>query len=846
MTASRPTFFAVITGGGTSGHVIPALAIAELLQDGGVSKDQLHFVGSTNGIETTLVPPTGISMSLLTVQGFGRGLSPRALKKNFRTFQVLRNASRHAERLLSSLRPSVVVSVGGYASVPATRAAKKLNIPVVTVSYDRLPGLATRLQARSASGVAVAYLPSKLKNATLTGAPVRRVLRNLDLSSTRTDARTRLSIPIDRKVICITGGSLGSAKLNSVARTLVENNQSRNDICVIHLTGERYIDDDLPILDNDAEIVYRRLKSTVAMQDVYSASDLVVARAGASTIAELSTIGIASVLVPWSGAAEDHQTANAKWLDDLGGSLVINERKTTNNEIADQIIDLIDDQAKLRVLANAAWLAGKQHRESTLTELIFSVAGQKGRQHIDLREPKRVHIVGVGGPGMSAVATVLAEMGHQVSGSDIRRSELTTRLENLGITINIGHNPEVVLGCDFVTGSPAIAESNIEYQKARDLNIRVLSRAETLASICRCATSVGVAGTHGKTTTSSMLTTILLGAGKNPSYLIGGDVISLNRGASWSNSELFVVEADESDGTHAQLPLAATILTNIDIDHLDHFKTQAAIEQSFFDYVGNIAGPRVLCLDDPACALIAQTHNAITYSVNDKSSADFVATSIKFKNGSSSFGVAQNLGSQSVELGRINLPLRGHHNVSNALAALAMAMQFGVEFEQAAQALSNFGGVARRFDVQGVDHGATFVDDYAHLPNEISAVLSGVRDESDNWSRVVAVFQPNRFNRMSVISHLYADSFVAADLVVITDIYSSGTEPISGVTGQLVVDAILESHPNSRVIYQPSRTNLVEFLADEIKDGDLCISMGCGDISSLPSEVIARRRGKSN
>ena len=846
MTASRPTFFAVITGGGTSGHVIPALAIAELLQDGGVSKDQLHFVGSTNGIETTLVPPTGIPMSLLTVQGFGRGLSPRALKKNFRTFRVLRNASRHAERLLSSLRPSVVVSVGGYVSVPATRAAKKLKIPVVTVSYDRQPGLATRLQARSASGVAVAYLPSKLKNATLTGAPVRRVLRNLDLSSTRTDARTRLSIPIDRKVICITGGSLGSAKLNSVARTLVENNQSRNDICVIHLTGERYIDDDLPILDNDAEIVYRRLKSTVAMQDVYSASDLVVARAGASTIAELSTIGIASVLVPWSGAAEDHQTANAKWLDDLGGSLVINERKTTNNEIADQIIDLIDDQAKLRVLANAAWLAGKQHRESTLTELIFSVAGQKGRQHIDLREPKRVHIVGVGGPGMSAVATVLAEMGHQVSGSDIRRSELTTRLENLGITINIGHNPEVVLGCDFVTGSPAIAESNIEYQKARDLNIRVLSRAETLASICRCATSVGVAGTHGKTTTSSMLTTILLGAGKNPSYLIGGDVISLNRGASWSNSELFVVEADESDGTHAQLPLAATILTNIDIDHLDHFKTQAAIEQSFFDYVGNIAGPRVLCLDDPACALIAQTHNAITYSVNDKSSADFVATSIKFKNGSSSFGVAQNLGSQSVELGRINLPLRGHHNVSNALAALAMAMQFGVEFEQAAQALSNFGGVARRFDVQGVDHGATFVDDYAHLPNEISAVLSGVRDESDNWSRVVAVFQPNRFNRMSVISHLYADSFVAADLVVITDIYSSGTEPISGVTGQLVVDAILESHPNSRVIYQPSRTNLVEFLADEIKDGDLCISMGCGDISSLPSEVIARRRGKSN
>lgn len=846
MTASSHTVFAVITGGGTSGHVIPAMAIAELLQDAGISKDQLHFVGSSTGIETTLVPSSGIPMSLLTVQGFGRVLSFQALKRNIRTIKILRNATRNAERILSSLRPAVVVSVGGYASVPATRAAKKLNIPVVTVSYDRQPGLATRLQARSAAAVAVAYLPSKFKNATLTGAPVRRVLRNLDLSSTRDDARSRLSIPLDRKVICITGGSLGSAKLNSVARILVEKNQNRSDICVIHLTGQRYIGDDLPVLKSDAKIVYVRLESTVAMQDVYSASDLVVARAGASTVAEVSTIGIASVLIPWSGAAENHQTANASWLGDLGGAVVIDENSVANEHLADQVISLIDDRVKIQSLASAARTAGKQHRETTLAKLILNVAGHKERQLIDLRKPKRIHVVGVGGPGMSAIATVLAEMGHQVSGSDIRQSAVITRLENLGIKVNIGHDPEVVFGCDFVTGSPAIAESNIEYKRARDSNIRVLSRAETLASICECATSIGVAGTHGKTTTSSMLTTILLSANKNPNYLIGGDVIALNRGASWSNSELFVVEADESDGTHSQLPLAATIVTNVDIDHLDHFKTQSAIERSFFDYVGGIAGPRVLCLDDPVCASISKTHIATTYSVEEKSSADYVASSIKFKDGKSSFMVTQNHNNKKIELGRIDLPLRGLHNVSNALAAIAMAMQFGVRFDQAAQALSGFGGVARRFDVRGVDGGATFVDDYAHLPNEISAVLSGVRDESDKWSRVVAVFQPNRFNRMSMISHLYGDSFVAADLVVITDIYPSGTEPIAGVTGQLVVDAILKSKPQSNVVYQPSRKNLVEFLADEIKNGDLCISMGCGDISSLPNEVIALRRGKSN
>ncbi len=844
MTITSHPVFAVITGGGTSGHVIPALAIAELLQDSGVNKDQLHFIGSKNGIETTLVPATGIALSLLTVQGFRRSISISALQKNIQTFGVLRKATQHAKRLLASLRPAVVISVGGYVSVPATRAAKKLNIPVVTVSYDRQPGLATKLQARNAVASAVAYLPSQLKNAILTGAPVRRAIRNLNVSAAQAQARERLSVPRDRKVVCIMGGSLGSAKLNSVARAIVENNQERNDICIIHLTGQRYINDDLPIIKDNAKICYIRLESTVAMEDVYGASDLVVARAGASTVAEVSTIGIASVLVPWRGAAEDHQTANANWLGDIDGAIVVDETKTSNVLMAAQIISLVDDQSKLELLATVARKAGSQHRETRLADLIFSVASKKSRV-LDLRKPQRIHVVGVGGPGMSAVATVLAEMGHQVSGSDIRQSDLITRLTSIGIKINIGHDREAVRGCDFVTGSPAIAASNIEYQHARKLGIQVLSRAETLAGICQCATSIGVAGTHGKTTTSSMLATILLDVDKNTSYLIGGDVVSFNRGATWANGDLFVVEADESDGTHLQLPLSATILTNVDIDHLDHFKTQAAIEQSFFSYVGNISGPRILCLDDPVCALIAKTHKSVTYSVNGHASADFVAIEVQFKDASASFKVVQNIGEQKIELGRVNLPLRGRHNVSNALGAIVMAMQFGVRFDRATEALSRFAGVTRRFDIQGVDNGATFVDDYAHLPSEIAAVLSGVRDESDKWSRVVAVFQPNRFNRMSVMSHLYADAFIAADLVVVTDIYSSGTTPIAGVTGQLVVDAILESHPESRVVYQPNRTNLVEFLADEIKSGDLCISMGCGDIATLPREVISLRRGMS-
>ncbi|NDD72170.1 MAG: UDP-N-acetylglucosamine--N-acetylmuramyl-(pentapeptide) pyrophosphoryl-undecaprenol N-acetylglucosamine transferase, partial [Actinobacteria bacterium] len=366
MTVTSHPVFAVITGGGTSGHVIPALAIAELLQDSGIEANRLHFVGSNTGVETTLVPQSGIALTLLTVQGFSRGWSLTSLRQNIKTISVLRTATRLAEKLLLSLQPAVVISVGGYVSVPATRAAKKLNIPIVTVSYDRRPGLATKMQARIASAVAVAYLPSSLNNAMLTGAPVRRALRNLDVLASRSQARKNLSIPNDRNVVCITGGSLGSARLNSVARVLVEKNQHRHDLCIIHLTGPRYINDDLPTIANDAKILYRRLESTVAMHDVYSASDLVVARAGASTVAEVSTIGVASVLVPWSGAAEDHQTANANWLGDLAGAVVLDETKLSNLEIAAQVVAVVDNRARLKEIAVAARLAGGQHRQNTL------------------------------------------------------------------------------------------------------------------------------------------------------------------------------------------------------------------------------------------------------------------------------------------------------------------------------------------------------------------------------------------------------------------------------------------------------------------------------------------------
>jgi UDP-N-acetylmuramate--alanine ligase len=436
---------------------------------------------------------------------------------------------------------------------------------------------------------------------------------------------------------------------------------------------------------------------------------------------------------------------------------------------------------------------------------------------------------------MSAIAIVLAEMGHRVSGSDIRERPVLDRLRAAGVDVRVGHERAVVHGCHAVTASTAIPATNVELDEARRHGVMVLRRAGMLASICARAQSLAVAGTHGKTTTTSMLMLILSEAGLRPSFVIGGDVTDLGTGAQWTGSPWFVVEADESDGTHLELPLHGTVLTNVEVDHLDHYGSFEGIVDGFDRYLAQIAGPKVVCADDPVAASLAERHGAVTYGLG--AGARYRATALAAAGGTFGFDVERD----GELLGRVELPLRGEHNVANATGAIALAMEIGVPFAAAAAALARFGGVARRFDIRGTDRGATFVDDYAHLPSEIAAVVRAARVSGDGWRRVIAVFQPNRYNRMAEMWAEYADAFVGADVVVLTEIYPSGTTPLPGVTGRLVVNAVLDAHPTSRVVWLPHRQDLVGFLAREVGEGDVCISMGCGDIASLPDEILARR-----
>lgn len=454
---------------------------------------------------------------------------------------------------------------------------------------------------------------------------------------------------------------------------------------------------------------------------------------------------------------------------------------------------------------------------------------------VDLSVPRRLHVVGVGGPGMSAIAIALAEMGHEVSGSDIREQPSLERVRAANVKVVVGHDPALVHGCDAVTASSIIPASNIELVEAEAAGIPTFRRAGALASICALRKSLAVAGTHGKTTTSSMLMLMLAAAGLRPNFVIGGDVTELGTCAEWTGGEWFVVEADESDGTHAELPLYGTILTNVEADHLDHFGSFDQMIASFDEYLSRVEGPKVLCAEDPVCAELAAKHDAVTYGL--EAGADVRAVDLRPGHGSFRFAIER----RGERLADVELPLRGTHNVLNAIGAAAMALEIGVPIDPIVDALERFGGIARRFDVRGHDGGATFVDDYAHVPSEIAATIRAARQSGDAWQRVVAVFQPNRFHRIAQMWQDFADCFTEADVVVITDIYSSGTTPIPGVTGQLVADAVQEAHPHARVVYLPRREDLVSFVAGEVVAGDVCISMGCGDIGLFPDEVLARR-----
>jgi UDP-N-acetylglucosamine--N-acetylmuramyl-(pentapeptide) pyrophosphoryl-undecaprenol N-acetylglucosamine transferase len=364
--------FAVVTGGGTAGHVLPALAIAEALVDRGRDPSEVHYVGAARGIETRLLPATPFPHTFLDVTGLQRELNVANLRRNAAMVPKLLAARRSAIALLRDLRPAVVVSVGGYASLPAVLAARRLHIPVVVVSYDRRPGRASSLTARGAAAAAVAYADSPLPRAVVTGAPLRRHILAVDRVRDRDAARAALGLPGDRFVVAVTGGSQGSLALNAAVADLAARHADDTGLAIRQVVGDRFLDRAPEPRDGSDGLLHQVVGYEDHVELLYAAADLLIGRGGASTVAEVAVTGTPSVLVPWSGAADDHQTLNVRWLADRGGCVLLPEPEVAR--LAAVVAGLRDDPAALAAMAAAAATAGEQHRGGRLVDVIEDVA----------------------------------------------------------------------------------------------------------------------------------------------------------------------------------------------------------------------------------------------------------------------------------------------------------------------------------------------------------------------------------------------------------------------------------------------------------------------------------------
>ena len=453
---------------------------------------------------------------------------------------------------------------------------------------------------------------------------------------------------------------------------------------------------------------------------------------------------------------------------------------------------------------------------------------------VDLSRARRIHLIGAGGAGMGAIASVLAAMGHEVSGSDLKEGLIVERLRAEGIKVLIGHEPANLDEAELVAISSAIPEHNPELRTARESGIEVLRRSDLLPAIAAQKRTIAVAGTHGKTTTASMLSMVLAEAGLQPSFIIGGDINEVGSGAVWSDGEWIVVEADESDRTFLSLGAEVAVVTNAESDHLETYGGDPAALYAAFVEFAQRAANRVMCADDPGTAALARQLGAVTYGTDP--AADYRLTDIVTGRASVSFSLKY----RTERLVEVELPTPGLHNARNAAAAVVAARQIGAPVDAASRALSRFGGVARRYEFRGEAAGVTFVDDYAHLPSEVEAALAAAGD--GDWKRIVAVFQPHRYSRIAALAGDFADAFGRADEVFVTDIYSAGETPRPGVTGKLVADAVLQAHPETRISYVARLGEVVQRLSEQLRAGDLCLTLGAGDLTSVPDAVLERLR----
>ncbi|WP_375767061.1 UDP-N-acetylmuramate--L-alanine ligase [Archangium gephyra] len=449
------------------------------------------------------------------------------------------------------------------------------------------------------------------------------------------------------------------------------------------------------------------------------------------------------------------------------------------------------------------------------------------------RHAAHVHFVGIGGIGMSGIAEVLLNQGYKVSGSDLKASDITRRLQGMGATIFEGHRAENLVHSDVVVISSAVRKDNPEVVTARQRKIPVIPRAEMLAELMRLKYAVAVAGSHGKTTTTSMVATVLSAAGLDPTAVVGGKVNVLDSNAKLGKSELMVVEADESDGSFLHLHPSITVVTNIDPEHMDHYGTLDNLKDAFTAFCNRVPfyGLNVLCLDNSNVQSLLPRLEKRFVTYGSSHMADYRLEGIRLEGFTTRFEAFR----RDEPLGEFRVRMVGAHNALNALAVIAVAEEMDIPLDVVRSALSEFGGVQRRFTVRGEAAGVTVVDDYGHHPTEVQATLAGARRAFGR--RIVVAFQPHRYTRTHDLLKEFATSFNDADVVFVSSVYAAGEERIPGATGDALAEAV-RAHGHRDVTFVEKRIDLAKALLPRLREGDIVLTLGAGDITQVGPELV--------
>lgn len=453
---------------------------------------------------------------------------------------------------------------------------------------------------------------------------------------------------------------------------------------------------------------------------------------------------------------------------------------------------------------------------------------------------KNIHMIGIGGTGMSGIAEVLLNLGYSISGTDISENEATERLARLGANISIGHSADKVSSANVVVISSAIQMDNVEVKEAKRQKIPIIPRAEMLAELMRMKYGVAVAGSHGKTSTTSMIAQVLVQAGFDPTIIVGGRLNTIGAHGKLGTGEFIVAEADESDRSFLYLSPFMAVLTNLDHEHLDQYKTLDEIKNTFVNFANKVPfySPIIICLDDPNLqSLIPKLERRIiTYGFSAQ--ADIFSRDPRFKN----FTSTSTLYRKGKEIGELHLNVPGVHSIYNAMAAVAVGLDLDIPASTALEALEKYSGIGRRFELKKEVNGILIIEDYAHHPTEIKATLEAAKKGWTN--RTVVIFQPHRYSRLSLLMKEFATCFNQADILILTDIYPAGEKPIEGITGEALFKEVQEfGHKN--VMYERDKTKIPGLVEQIVLPEDMVFVLGAGNINGIIPEIIKRLERRS-